>query len=109
MLLSVLCGGSEGAVTFVRSRGENEVACVHAIQPDSNINLPVFPGLPFLSFLFEFFECMSVRMSARVTIRTARECVLGMRVSLLDRCARVCVSRTQFGGGGINPCPCPCR
>lgn len=28
--------------------GENVVACVHAIQPDSNVNLPVFLGF----FLF---------------------------------------------------------
>lgn len=42
MLLSVLCRGLEGAVVFVHLRGENVVACVHAFQPDSNINLPVF-------------------------------------------------------------------
>lgn len=42
MLLSVLCGGLERAVTFVHLSGENEVACMHAIQPDSKIKTCLF-------------------------------------------------------------------
>lgn len=64
MLLSVFCGGLEGAVTFVHLGGKNEFACVHAFQPDSNINLPVFLRFCFVLFyysnFFYVFECMSV-------------------------------------------------
>lgn len=71
MLLSVLCGGLERAVTSVHLSGENEVACMHAIQPDSKIKTCLFFWDFFvclyyyyywvvLGFFFSIFECMSV-------------------------------------------------
>lgn len=41
----------------MRLRGENVVACVHAFQPDSNINLPVFLFVCYLVAFF-FLECV---------------------------------------------------
>lgn len=80
--------------------GENETACVHAIRPDNNINLPVF-WVGLNACISECaYVCVIVWDREWESVFMACVCV-----PLLDRC----VSQPQVGGRGINSCPSPCR
>lgn len=83
--------------------GGNEIACMHAIQPDNNINLPVFEW-GWMHAYVSVSVCVLVWDRMWESVLMACVCVTKC-VSLLDRC----VSQPQVRGRGSNSCPSPCR